>query len=43
MIDLENITVESVQDAMQELRSELAKQIIGQSEVIVSCMSNHIF
>ena len=34
MIDLENITVESVQDAMQELRSELAKQIIGQSEVI---------
>ena len=33
MID-ENITVESVQGAMQELRSELAKQIIGQNEVI---------
>ena len=34
MIDLENITVESVQGAMQELRTELAKQIIGQNEVI---------
>ncbi len=33
MID-ENITVESVQGAMQELRNELAKQIIGQNEVI---------
>ena len=34
MIDLENLTVESVQEAMQELRAELAKQIIGQNEVI---------
>ena len=34
MIDLENLTVESVQEAMQELRTELAKQIIGQNEVI---------
>ena len=34
MIDSENVTVESVQEAMQELRTELAKQIIGQKEVI---------
>ena len=34
MIEAKDITVESVQDAMDELRRELAKQIIGQSEVI---------
>ena len=34
MIDSENVTVEGVQEAMQELRTELAKQIIGQKEVI---------
>ena len=33
-MSMEKVTVESVQGVMQELRQELAKQIIGQNEVI---------